>query len=59
MAYKRYRQMNPKKFDKRSFRVKEIDEDTKLVIGCPKGKYSPKKKKCKVGTKVQSILRKK
>ena len=57
--FKRFRQENPKKFDQRSFRVKKVDEDTELVIGCPKGKYSPKAKKCKVGTRVQSILKKK
>jgi len=55
--FKRYRQVSPKKFDPRSFRIKEVDEDIKLVIGCPKGKWSPKIKRCKVGTKVQSVLK--
>jgi len=56
--YKRTRVKSPKKFDKRSFRT--IDpgrpKHTLLVIGCPRGKYDAKKKKCKVGTQVQAIL---
>jgi len=57
--FKRFRQANPKAFDKRSFRVKTVDEDTKLIVGCPKSHYSPKTKRCKVGTRVQSVLKKK
>lgn len=57
--YKRYRVKSPKAFDPRSFRIKEVDEKTKLVIGCPKGKYSPTRGKCKVGTRVQAVLKKK
>lgn len=56
--YIRKRQANPKDFDKRSFRIKTINKKTKLVIACPKGKYNNKSNKCKVGTKVQSILTK-
>jgi hypothetical protein len=54
--YKRYRQKSPLKFDPKSFRVKTASRTTKLIIGCPKGKY--KKGRCVVGTRVQSILRK-
>ena len=56
---KRYRQESPKHFDKRSFRIKKVDKDEELVVGCPKGHYSPKKRKCKVGMRVQSVLNKK
>jgi hypothetical protein len=56
--YIRKRQANPKKFDKRSFRIKQIDSKTNLVIGCPKGKYNSKTQKCRVGTRVQSVLKK-
>jgi len=56
--YLRIRVKDPKKFDKRSFRIKDVGREgyTKIIIGCPKGKYDPKKKKCKVGTQTQSIL---
>lgn len=56
--YKRYRKADPKKFDKRSFRVKSVSKNTKIIVGCPKGKYSPSRKRCKVGLKIQSILKK-
>lgn len=54
----RQRVTSPKKFDPRSLRTKDIGrpEGTKIIVGCPKGKFDPKKKRCKVGTKVQSIL---
>lgn len=55
----RKRQKDPKKFDKRSFRTKKVSEKTSLVVGCPQGKYDSKKKKCKVGTQVQSVIKKK
>lgn len=45
-------------FDPRSFRVKDVGRKgyTKLVVGCPKGKF--KKGRCTVGTQTQSILTK-
>lgn len=46
-------------FDKDSFRTKEVRSGVKLVVGCPKGEYDKAKSKCKVGTKLQKILRKK
>lgn len=46
-------------FDKDSFRTKEIKPGVKIVVGCPKGEYDKAKSKCKVGTKLQKILRKK
>lgn len=49
---------SPGKFDKRSFRTKDVGRKgyTKIIIGCPKGKYDAKKKKCKVGTQTQAVL---
>ena len=55
----RKRQTNPNKFDKRSFRSKKVSKRTRIIIGCPRGKYNQKTKKCKVGTKIQSIIKKK
>lgn len=52
----RCRQKPVKFFDKRSFRTITRGKN-KIVIGCPKGKWSPKKKRCKVGTVAQTILR--
>lgn len=56
--YKRIRVKNPNLFDKRSFRIKDVGrkDGTKIIVGCPRGKYDPRKKKCKVGTQTQSIL---
>jgi hypothetical protein len=50
---------SPKRYDKRSFRIKKVNPRTMLVIACPKGGYSPSKGKCKVGTEVQSVIKKK
>lgn len=47
---------SPSKFDKNSFRTKEISKHTKIIVACPKGKF--KRGKCAVGTRVQAILRK-
>lgn len=48
-------------FDPRSFRVITLNEVTKATIGCPKGKWSLSKNKCKIGTRIQKkmILKKK
>lgn len=48
---------NKNMFDPRSFRVITLKEGVKATIGCPKGKWSPGKNKCKVGTKIQKIMR--
>jgi len=44
-------------FDPRSFRVITLKPGVKMTIGCPKGKWSPSKNKCKVGTRAQKIMR--
>lgn len=53
----RERLLPSKKFDPRSFRVKRLSANKMLVIGCPIGKWQPRKKHCSVGTKAQAILR--
>lgn len=59
--YKRTRVKDPKKFDKRSFRTKDVGKPghTKIIVACPKGKYDSKKKRCKVGMQTQAIIEKK
>lgn len=47
---------SPKKFDPRSFRTKRVDS-TLLTFGCPKGKWSSKKKICKVPVELQRKLK--
>lgn len=51
---------NPKPksyFDPRSFRwIKR--GTTRLLVGCPKGKWDAKRGRCKVGTKARAVLRK-
>lgn len=49
----RYRLHPPSKFDKDSFRRKEITEGVSIVIACTKGSF--KKGKCKTGTKTQAL----
>jgi len=48
---------DPKEFDRRSFRqvTPPGRGDVRIVIGCPKGKWDPRAKKCKVGTRAQTI----
>lgn len=45
-------------FDKRSFRVKNVDpkRNIKITIGCPIGKFNDKRKRCNVGTRTQKIM---
>jgi hypothetical protein len=49
---------DPALFDKQSFRTISPNPDTRIIIACPKGKWNNKHKRCKVGTKTISILRK-
>ena len=46
---------NPNKFHKESFRVKTPNKDTRITVACPKKKWDTKKKRCKVGMKLQGI----
>jgi peroxiredoxin len=59
--YFRKRLQEPSKFDPASFRTKTINEDTKIIVGCPKGAYCrtcSRRKKCNVGLQAQAILKK-
>lgn len=56
--------LDKKKFDRASFRTKTIcpkEDGTKgclrIIIGCPKGNWQPRKKRCKIGTKAHVIYR--
>ncbi|KKL12735.1 hypothetical protein LCGC14_2532780, partial [marine sediment metagenome] len=49
----RCRKASPAKFDKRSLRTLKKAKGVRLIIGCPKGKYDSKKRRCKVGTRLQ------
>lgn len=46
----------PGKFDPRSLRT-VTRKSYRVVVGCPKGKYDARRKRCRVGTRAQSILR--
>jgi hypothetical protein len=54
--FRHKRIVSPKRFDPRSFRTKKVGA-SRVIIGCPKEKYSPSTGKCKVGTRAQAILR--
>ncbi len=56
--YCRYRKLDPKKCAKGSFRVKQVSKNVKITVCCPKGKYSKKAKRCRVGLKTQSFMKK-
>jgi hypothetical protein len=45
----------PGQFDRRSFRVLTQGAH-RVIVGCPKGKWDPRLKACKVGTVAQAIL---
>jgi len=57
--YIRERMVEPGKFDPRSFRTIDPGRKghTKLVVGCPKGKYE--KGRCQVGMKTQAVIHEK
>lgn len=57
VTYKHERKEDPKKFDKRSFRIIDIKPGIKATIGCPKGHWDSTKKRCKVGTRIQKIMK--
>lgn len=42
-------------FDRRSFRWITRGK-TRLLIACPKGKWKPRAKRCKVGTRAYAVL---
>jgi len=42
-------------FDRRSFRYKKSGTSW-LLIGCPQGKWQPRKKRCRVGTRGHKLL---
>jgi len=48
------RKVSPGKFDPRSFRVVKSGR-VQIVIGCPKGKWNARKRRCRVGTQAQSV----
>ncbi len=54
--YARIRIKNPKYFDKKSLRTKDIGRKgfSKLIIGCKRGKF--KKGRCTIGTQTQAVL---
>lgn len=45
------------RFDPRSFRVKRLPKGQLLTVGCPKGQWSAKRERCKVGTRAQKLLK--
>ena len=44
-------------FDKRSFRWKKTKRGRAwMLIGCPRGKWNAKTKRCRVGTRIHEML---
>ncbi len=44
-------------FDPRSFRVKKVGKGYRIVFGCPKGEWQPRKQRCKVGVRIQKVMK--
>lgn len=57
--YCSYRQINPSKCARGSFRTKLIGRSIARTFCCPKGFYDKKREKCRVGTITQTVLKKK
>ena len=55
-AYEHRRLGSPSRFDPRSFRTKTLSHTKKLIVGCPKGHYSPSTGTCRTGMKAQAEL---
>lgn len=45
------------KFDRRSFRTKVLPRGRRLVLGCPVGKWQPRKARCTIPMQAQAMLR--
>ena len=45
-----------KKLDSRSFRWSKRPKGSWALTACPKGKWAPKKQRCKVGLKAHKLL---
>lgn len=54
--FRRVRRFSPKRCAPGSFRTKAIAKGGRLVVCCPKGKWSRKSGRCKVGMRAQSVL---
>lgn len=44
-------------FDERSFRWKVQSKKVRILVGCPKGKWQPRKQRCKVGLRAYKVLK--
>ncbi len=48
-----------RRYGRRSFRVKRVGRHGNFItVCCPKGQWSPRRKRCKVGMRAQSIAKK-
>lgn len=51
------RHENPRgSFDPRSFRT-VVRGNARILIGCPKGSWMPRKQRCKVGTQAYEVIK--
>jgi len=58
----RFRIKEPSDFDRKSIRTKALPSKSKainILVGCPKGHYNTRTKKCSVGTQTQAYRFKK
>jgi hypothetical protein len=51
---KKYR--SKRSFAPGSFRTVKLKGGRRLVVGCPRGKYSQRSKRCRVGTRSYELL---
>lgn len=57
--YRHIRVLPPGRFDPRSFRTIDPGRKgyTRLIVGCPKDSYDAESGHCRVGTRLQSVLK--
>jgi len=53
--YVRERVADPRAFDPRSLRT-VVRRGHRVVVGCPRGQWSARRRRCKVGTRAQAVL---
>ena len=48
-----------RQFDRRSFRTLKPSKRTRITVGCLRGQYNPRTKRCRGSMKTQRILKRK
>jgi hypothetical protein len=44
-------------FDPQSFRFKTVNARVRVLVGCPRGRWKPRKQKCSTGTRAYAVFK--